>query len=186
MSSTTKDPPKWRISQAKKLLLADLIANRCDGKDATEIYDMHKEEYHQYKFERFKANLKNLRDSVEKNQANAARDAEILAHDRAISTKPTVAAGGYPIWHKSEAEKQLKEAINNNEHKKMAPMKLREGNEEYEKFPKKVFRDHIYQETRERLSREYWGPIHRNKGKGSTKKKKDGPSVNERIKIDSI
>ena len=186
MSSPTKPPPKWRNSKAKEILLADIIANRCDGKDPAEVYDMHKEEYHLYSFERFKANLKNLQDSVAKHQAAADRDEANLAFDRAIRPRPTVTPFGYPIWHGSEAEKQLKADIDNNKHKQATPMAMRAENDEYKKFPNEVFRDHIHQESRDRLSREYWGPIQKQKGKKGGKKKKDGPSVNERIKIDSI
>ena len=147
---------------------------------------MHKPEYHLYPFERFKANLKNLQTSIAKHQANADRDAARLAHDRAIQPRPIVAAGGYPTWHKSQAEQDLKNDITDGKHTTMTPMQLRETNDEYKQYPKKVFRDHIHQETRDRLSRQYWGPIQKNKGKKAKKKTKDGPSVNERIKINSI
>ena len=38
--------------------------------------------------------------------------------------------------------------------------------DEYKQFPLKVFGDHIQQEKRDRVGKEYWGPIAKNKGKG--------------------
>ena len=68
----------------------------------------------------------------------------------ALPTLTTLQAGKNPNdipWHKSEAKNLLKKDINDGRHKEMKPEVLHGTREEYQAFPLKTFRNHIYQEV---------------------------------------
>jgi len=74
--------------------------------------------------------------------------------DRSLLT--TLQAGKNPNdipWHKSEAKTLLKKDIDDGKHKEMKPEVLHGTREEYQAFPLKTFRNHIYQEVDSRAKR---------------------------------
>lgn len=164
MSSPPK-PPKWRYSDAKDTLRKDIIEGKCTGKTAAQVYAMHPEEYGPYKFDNFSTNFYNLRAHIQQYQGYAEEDAKLFEVDKKHHVRPPITARGYPQWDESEAEAQLKRDIDAGEHKKQKPQQLRLTNEEYKKYPKKVFRDHIYQEVRNRTAKTYWKPVMEAKAK---------------------
>ena len=83
----------------------------------------------------------------------------MFQHDKEHHPRPEKTRKGYPQWDTSKAEEMLMVDIDNGEHKKVKPQQLRESNDEYKAFPKKVFRDHIYQEVRNRTAKTYWKPV---------------------------
>ena len=128
---------------------------------------------HQYDYVNFRTNLYNLKKSIEKNQKFADEDAAAYAHDKQVRPPKSISARGYPRYHNSEAERLLKIDIDNKVHEQdgFKPAALRETNDHYKAFPKKVFRDHLYQEQRDRTSKEYWIPVMKAKAKGKYYKK---------------
>jgi hypothetical protein len=83
------------------------------------------------------------------NKTNATRKT-------ALPTLTTLQAGKNPNdipWHKSEAKNLLKKDINDGRHKEMKPEVLHGTREEYQAFPLKTFRNHIYQEVDSRAKR---------------------------------
>ena len=152
-------PPKWSKSEAKKLLRDDIVVGVVtDDMQASDVYKM-RDEFQLYKFDNFKTNLGNLRVSIKKNIERMQFDCICYGKDRALlielrkDNPPNLPP--YPIWHKHEAKKLLKQDISDGKHIDIKPQELWESRSEYMEFPLKVFRKHIYQELDERASKEY-------------------------------
>lgn len=180
MSSNVAKPPKWRYSDAKEILTNDIRANRCKGKTPAQVYEMHPDEYKQYKYENFRTNYNNLKKKIEMYQSYADADEVAVANDKRNHPTKATTPYGYPRWRHSEAEKQLKEDVDKGDHKKMKPENYRLSNDEFKKFPLKTFRDHIYQEERDRRSKTYWVPVMKNRQK---KVKKDPEETARNISL---
>jgi hypothetical protein len=160
MATTTKKdgnkPSKWKDSEAKMLLQQDIL----DGKVTAsmkpkEVFEM-RAEYKVYGMKNFRPNLYSLRSSISANQQKADSDAVALVHDRRIHPKVAHTPKGYPRWDGSEAQRLLKEDMESSGTNRFEPSVLRETRPEYEVFPLKVFRDHIYQEARMKTGSSYW------------------------------
>ena len=82
----------------------------------------------------------------------------------------------YPRWQGTETARLLSQDIDNDRNVLMKPRYLKNTRPQFGPFPGKVFRDHIYQETRKREGRNYWlarnAEIEALKEKGLHKKKK--------------
>jgi len=63
---------------------------------------------------------------------------------------------GYPRWDGSDAQRLLKLDMNYGKHNHMQPSVLHKSQQENQKFPLKVFRDHIHQEIWSRNQKSYW------------------------------
>lgn len=157
-------PPPWRSSKAKAILRSEIIAgNVTENMDPVSAYIM-RDEYQVYPFDNFKTNLKNLLVKVKNDKKAAANDAATLAHDRTFyPIQPDHISGNhgaYPRWQGSEAERALKEAMDEGLHLEMKPEILQQHLQleepEVGLFPLKVFRDHIHQEKRRRTEGAYW------------------------------
>ena len=90
------------------------------------------------------AALKALKVSVR----SLSREMAALAHDRKIHPKRAHNDRGEPRWEGSEAERLLQQDVKDGKDKTMKPHDLWFSHEEYQKYPKDVFRGHIYQERR--------------------------------------
>jgi hypothetical protein len=166
MSSTLDDKkkpaqaePDWRSSSAKRHLKAyvengndlDAYGNKKSG---DLIYLSHKE-YKQFKLKNFKKNLQTLWNAHKKGTSEAAL-AEKATNNFLQQHPPSATSShGYPRYHGSTARAKLKADIDAKKHLIMRPEQLWNTSEEYQQFPKKVFRDHIYQETKARKQRYY-------------------------------
>jgi hypothetical protein len=155
MATNPPEPPAWRFSEAKKQLYDDIVNKVVEGMHPAQIHTM-RPIYTQYKLARFVPNCTNLREQIALFQTNAEQDSAALARDIQLHPRPTLAHGGYPRWDGSEAERFLKEDIDNGLHSQMPAQDLRETRAAYMLFPKKVFSDHINQECRGRRERPYW------------------------------
>ena len=135
-----KAHPRWRGIRPKK------------------VYEMHVE-YKQYKYDRFRSNLNNLRASVKKHQARADSDSADLEHDMRLHPPVTVNPRGCQRWEGSDAERLLKEdrvKVRAGLVEARKPRELHQSRPEFQAFPLTVFRDHIYQEDRDVRARSYW------------------------------
>jgi hypothetical protein len=63
---------------------------------------------------------------------------------------------GYPYFHRHEAFKLLQMDVESGLAKKLKPASLQKYRVEYEIFPPKVFRGHVYQEERAQREKGYW------------------------------
>jgi hypothetical protein len=98
----------WKTSIAKAFLLKLLMDEDKPIKvmKPREVYESH-EVFQQYKYERFKANMKSLIEKVQSEKEWAAIDDNDLAHDRKLKPRTNVTGRGYPFWHTHAAKKLL-------------------------------------------------------------------------------
>lgn len=115
-TTTTKKPKKkvepWKTSLAKAFLLK-LLTDEDEpikGMKAREVYDSH-EVFQQYKYERFKANMKSLVEKVHLENEWAAIEERDFWHDRELKPRADVTSWGYPFWHTHKAKKLLAEDV---------------------------------------------------------------------------
>jgi len=153
-STQQEEPAPWKHSNAKKLLAQDILDGKTNGKSPKEVYSMHPE-YKLYNYTNFSTNLRNLKESLLELSKRAAVDEAAFRHDESLgglkqNSKP------YPRWGGQPVQVLLKKDIDEGKHQTMTPEALRNSRQEYLLFPKKIFRDHIYQELRERRERPYW------------------------------
>ena len=144
----------WLDSQARALLMQDIIDGvvppEPDNSMPTQTIFTSRPEYASYGYANFSSRLSSLRKIVARDKTRADDDLEAFLKYKANNIIHTHNARGYPEWDGSDAQKQLKEDISNGLHDEMQPIELWCFREEYDDFPLKVFRDHIYQEVRTR------------------------------------
>jgi hypothetical protein len=151
---SAKEEKNWKDSEGKRLLREDIISGVVPASmAANDVYDM-RPEYKKWTYRNFQTNLRNLRKALATSYARMLSDCDAYGHDRSLLT--TLQAGKNPNdipWHKSEAKNLLKKDINDGRHKEMKPEVLHGTREEYQAFPLKTFRNHIYQEVDSRAKR---------------------------------
>lgn len=169
MADTTKNKTKqnkeeeiqpWRGSQAKENLLDDIITGKVwVGMDPKAIYEM-REEYKDYKYENFRNNVKNLFLVVDKMYTDA--DIALEGYENFLEDlndnppPPLPPSRNYPKWGYSEAERLLKIDMDRGLFELFEPEMMWNARDEYLVYPLEVFRNHIYQEQRNRMERPYW------------------------------
>ena len=150
-------PPKpepWQHSLAKKLLEQDILDGTVsDTMPPRLVYTM-RPEYAEYKKERFSANLRALKQVIKAKLALANEDYSCLRHDLDLNLRTN--SKQYPRWQGGAAAKLLEEDINAGKHLQLKPSELQLTRPEYQDYPKKVFRDHLYQALRAMKGRPYW------------------------------
>lgn len=143
-------PNYWQI--AKPILQDYFIRNVIT--DETTIDEIHAmEEFKQIEKDRLKNNFNKLKSRIKKDQGRAVAE---LAGYRKDMTSHTLAKDMEEEWHGSEAERLLRNDVDNGTHEKMKPKQLQKTRKEYEKFDPNVFRGHIYQEKRRKNDSNYW------------------------------
>lgn len=98
----------WKTSLAKAFLLK-LLTDKDEplkGMQPRAVYDSH-EIFRQYKYDRFKANMKSLMEKVEWEKEQAKMDDEDLAHDMKLKPRNKATSRGYPFWHIHKAKRLL-------------------------------------------------------------------------------
>ena len=143
-------------SEAKHLLQKDLIKGRVPKEWTGVQVKQMRPEYAPYSQARFTANLKTLRDSLERDHGRMIQDISFYGHDMARLKEyheQHPPKTDYPSFHDHAARLLLKIDVDIKKHIELKPKQLRETRPEYMEFPPDVFRKHIYQEVDERLSR---------------------------------
>ena len=134
-----KEPTPWEI--AKPLLEKDCLDGTVtDDMKPKAVHEL-KPQHKAVKHERFRDNFNRMKKAVVELRDRAEDDAIALLHDRSLCH----AAEGQ--WDGSEAQRLLKEAVDRDEHKRMAPKQLWLSDNEHQKFPLSIFRPHIHQEA---------------------------------------
>ena len=151
-------PPKWRKSAAKELLRDEILSGAITPTMDPEAVHSMKPEWKIYPLANFKTNLKNLRQSIEKDYRRMEADLGWYNHDRKklleIRKKDPPAEDPEKSWHKSNARVLLKQDIDAGLHTQMKPSEIyQRHNGAYKEFPPDVFRKHVHQEVQERASR---------------------------------
>jgi hypothetical protein len=145
-----KDNGKWINSKGKELLRDSILAGNVTRKSDPDVVHQSHPEYSKWPRANFVSNLKNLLDAVAFDCRRMAEDCEGYGHDIAL-IREIRKADQVPMsipWHLSEAKPLLEKDMKDGFHKTMVPSALWESRIEYMKFDLKVFREHIYQETK--------------------------------------
>jgi hypothetical protein len=153
----------WEL--AKEILIVEISEGRVTkAMGPKHTYSM-KEEYRRVDYTRFRANLNNLHIALSKVQGRADVDEAAVAHDRMLyPINVDNPSASYPRWGGSESARLLKIDIDNDLHLTMTPKQLRLFEDRpYRLFPLEVFRRHIHQEVRSRISTAYWMVKQQNK-----------------------
>jgi len=145
------------------LLLQDLRSGRIPITSEMEPRDVYLQ---RLEFAEFDGNYKNfpgrLRDARKQiicKNSRSALDSAALAHDREIYPKAAYNHRGEPRWEWSEAERLLRQDMDEGKHKTMKPQLVYQLRKEYnENYTLKTFRQHIYQEEKRRkFDTQYYG-----------------------------
>lgn len=145
---------RWQESEAKYLLRKDIIAGAVTADDDPVVVFNSRPEYQPFEA-KFAEYLTNLLEKVAEEQAFADLGSQALANDLRLHP-PANDPRGYPIFGGSEAERLLKQDMDNDLHKQFKPRELHVQREEYQAWPLEVFRNHIHQELRTRIEGRYW------------------------------
>ena len=132
------DPPPWKDSEAKKLLLEDLLSGEVDDRMSPQEVFMTRAEYSLYTYTNFVSNLRNLRTSLRKQKECALRNKKL------------------PYWPDSEACRWLQQDITFGAVQAMSKRELWLSREAYQAFTLRCFSDHIRQSICLSKERAYW------------------------------
>jgi len=153
---------EWQHCYARELLVRDLLSGAIpidsESMKPSDAY-LQRPEYVESdpEYRLFSSRLRALRKQLTERHDLAAADSAALAHDRQIHPKKTHNYRGEPRWEGSEAERLLREDMDEGKHETMKPMKLYQSRPEYKQhcFTVDVFRGHIHQEVRHRKFMNY-------------------------------
>ena len=148
----------WGKSKAKQLLYEDIkngdvpLYARDENNKPTmllgEIFLMH-EEYKEYDRSKFSGRLSSIRTIIRK-KVNRAHDDKLALENYKKNHPPSIFSHrGYIQWQGSDAQRLLKEDMEEKLHETLEKKELWGSRREYyEYFPLDAFRDKVYQEER--------------------------------------
>ena len=146
------DPPPWKDSEAKKLLLEDLLSGEVDDRMSPQEVFMTRAEYSLYTYTNFVSNLRNLCTSLHKQKEGALRNENALSHDLSLG----IVQRKLPYWPDSEACRWLQQDITFGAVQAMSKRELWLSREAYQAFTLRCFSDHIRQSICLSKERAYW------------------------------
>jgi hypothetical protein len=149
-----KKQPSWRNSRAQYLLKGDIVNGQVTEDDDPLVVFSSRPEFAPFEA-KFPAYLEKLLKSLSEEREIAAVASEALANDKRLHP-PANDPRGYPVFQGSEAERLLKEDMDNGLHEQHKPSYLYQQRQEYHAWPLEVFRNHIHQELRTRIEGKYW------------------------------
>ena len=143
----------WRSSLSRSILLKDLesgiIPLDISVKQAWEVYKVEDVFIREgVVYEQFEARLKDHIVQVSLVKESDRIQEAALKHDLALNPPSEFDSYGRPFWHLSAAKGLLENDVRSKLHEAMAPAALQKTRDEYDAFPLKTFREHIYQEVR--------------------------------------
>ena len=142
----TKEPTAWE--KAKPILQELYLSNRItDSMKPSEVLGKFPE-FKAVPYKNFCDNFRRLKNSIKAHKARALEEMDMLQMDLGIYT---LAKDKDELWDGSEAQRLLKEDVENNRHIGIKPKALRLTRIQYQKFELKQFRDHLTQEIRDKL-----------------------------------
>ena len=160
----------WKLCKPK---LEDDIVNRIvKGHWAPERVHSFRDIYKVVNFDRFKANLGNLRVKLSTELDRAVQDDEAYQHDEFLALcrpRKSLSTSHKPRWDGSAAQRLLKEDMDEATNANLKPLALRGTRTEYECFDKETFRKHVNQEKSSRKQSPYWSKKREDKNKKEKK-----------------
>ena len=179
---------QWISSPAKHLMTQDMLDGLVPVDEKIQnVFKLwstmyaHQPEFKDFPFEetRYKGRIESLQKSIGQLAWAARRDQQCLEEARAVFPEQTHGPTGVPLWHGSDADKQLEEDMAAGRHLTMDPSELRASNlEVYGAFSIKRFAKRVDQK------REMAKPYGANPMQAAAKKaKKDEKRVRNRPDI---
>jgi len=150
------------VSRAYSLLFALYMepnhSQKIRGMSAEQIWKSHPQ-FQLYELEKFKTYNKNMQILTAKRKAMISDEEASFARDALRFPREDKTSRGIPFWHTHAASKLLEQHVAEEMEgirDKMKPHQLWRSRAEYQEFPQKVFRKHIYQERTKQLAAPYW------------------------------
>ena len=143
---TAAKQPKWRGSEARKVLNEDIVKGVIAGMEPRNIYMMHNGLYKPFKYERFRSNLRNLCIAVSKQYESSYKSSAAFDNDKQWYPKPTDKF----VWYKSPEQEQIRKDIEQGKVNGKKPIEIRESRDEYKALPisTRQWRDYLWQEKK--------------------------------------
>ena len=140
---------QWKTSKAKAFLIKLLMDTTSDihWKTPEEVWKS-SEWFQQYPKHRFIDNMKNIKKALEDKGRVIEEDIKLISEELAALNFSNVTKRGHPHWHTHSAKKLLAEDLLQGRNVNMKPKEFHATRQEFEEFPLRVFRGHIYQEQR--------------------------------------
>ena len=140
---------QWKTSKAKAFLIKLLMDTTSDihWKTPEEVWKS-SEWFQQYPKHRFIDNMKNIKKALEDKGRVIEEDIKLISEELAALNFSNVTKRGHPHWHTHSAKKLLAEDLLKGRNVNMKPKEFHATRQEFEEFPLRVFRGHIYQEQR--------------------------------------
>lgn len=162
-----------KVSKAYLLLFSLHMGSKIDNMTEEEIWESDPL-FQQYELEPFKTYNKNMKKLTNKRKGLLLKEEESYQGDMLKLPRNTKTSRGVPFWNNHGASELLKEDVRSGNAQKMKPRKLWESREEYQCFPLRIFRKHIYQERTKQLAAPYWQD---KRNKNARKKYEDGQEL---------
>ena len=149
----------WKGSEAKQILLQLLLDDKSFIHRQTDdhVYESHAC-FQEFDRSYFKRNLKNLRKSAKHTLKLIKKEEEDYQQDLLHFPRAAMTSKGYPRWDTHRSSVLLHDDVKSGLASALKPAQLRSTRVEYQAFPPKVFRGHIYQEIRHQKEGDYWIP----------------------------
>lgn len=144
---------KWEDSDAKAHLKDNLLSDKTHrywNDPPSKVYDDNKRLFHQYKYERFSANLRSLKNGISSEQENVDFDEAALDRESIAFPRGQITNHGNPFYDTSETKKLLVGLAKEGklEQYKHHPSILMETNPIFHEYSGKVFAKAVNREKR--------------------------------------
>lgn len=126
-------------------------------------------QYHGFE-SRFPERLEAVFAEVERDKGVADIQKQALMKDREMFPKKTTNHRGEPRWEGGKAEELLLKDMEDGKHLQMKPSELRATRQEYQEYPKQVFRKHIHQAKSARKFNQFCADMSKKKYAASDEK----------------
>jgi hypothetical protein len=170
----------WKFCKPK--LEDDIVNGFVKDHWAPERVHSFRDIYSVVNFDRFKANLGNLREKLSTELDRAVQDDEAFHQDEFLALcrlGNSSSTSRKPRWDGSAAQRLLKEDMDDAANANMKPAALRAKRNEYECFDKKTFLKHVHQEKSSRKASPYWSKRREDKNKNKKNRKEISAKKND-------
>lgn len=147
------------VSKAYALLFALMMKDdsmrSLNSMSDIEIWRSH-DEFQKYEFDKFKGYIANMKKLTRRRKELIMEEQKAFDNDVRIVELSEDSGRGYPKWNTHPASDLLHEDETSGRAKEMKPHELWMSRVEYQDFPLRVFRKHVYQERMAQLAAPCW------------------------------
>ncbi len=149
----------WAKSKTKAILESMIIKGEIPEEDwpPASVYEL-KDEFKKTHYKRqFVSGLRRLRKEIKMRKVRVNFDRQAIDHDRRLYPAAAITQQGFPRWPGSEAQRLMKQDVDNEVYWNITPKQLYDSRPEYYRdFELTQIREHLYQEVRSRKTSSYW------------------------------